>query len=38
MKHHFGVNPGKLYLTSDPVSPKKSSEKTASSPLLANLG
>ena len=38
MKRHFGVNPGKLYLTSDPVWPQNISGKTVSSPPLANLG
>lgn len=38
LKHHFGVNPGKLYLTRDPVWPQNIPGKTVSSPPLANLG
>ena len=38
MKRHFGVNPGKLYLTSDPVWTENISGKMISASLLANLG
>ena len=38
MKRRFGVNPGKLYLTSDPVWTENISGKMVSASLLANLG
>jgi len=38
MEHYFDVNPGNLHSTSDPIWPEKTSEKTISALLLANLG